>query len=59
MNACSDRGIADISGQVDLNMLLYALAQAGQHAELLLVKLQHPSSSSNNSYLWRRFFRNG
>ncbi|XP_074369231.1 heavy metal-associated isoprenylated plant protein 36-like [Apium graveolens] len=45
------RGIADISGQVDPNMLLYALAKAGQHAELLRVKLQHPSISyNNNSY---------
>ncbi|KAL8131429.1 hypothetical protein AgCh_007387 [Apium graveolens] len=32
-------------------MLLYALAKAGQHAELLRVKLQHPSISyNNNSY---------
>lgn len=45
----ADRGIADISGQVDPNMLLYALAKAGQHAELLRVKLQHPSLNYNNN----------
>lgn len=34
-------------------MLLYALAKAGQHAELLRVKLQHPSLSyNNNSYYY-------
>lgn len=49
----ADRGIADISGQVDPSMLLQALAKAGQHAELVRVKLQHPSLSySNNPYYY-------
>lgn len=49
----AERGIADISGQVDPNMLLYALAKAGQHAELLRIKLQHPSLSySSNPYYY-------
>ncbi|KAK1405226.1 heavy metal-associated isoprenylated plant protein 33-like [Heracleum sosnowskyi] len=45
----AERGIADISGQVDPNMLLYALGKAGQHAELLRVKLQHPSLRYNHN----------
>lgn len=39
-----ERGLADISGQVDPNMLLHALGRSGQHAELVRVKLQHPAS---------------
>ncbi|KAK3010135.1 hypothetical protein RJ639_011792 [Escallonia herrerae] len=38
----SQDGLAKVSGEVDPNILLRALARTGNHAELVWVKLKHP-----------------
>ncbi|CAK9148859.1 unnamed protein product [Ilex paraguariensis] len=41
-------GTAKVSGEVDPNLLLRALARSGRHAELIWVKLNHPVLNSSN-----------
>ncbi|KAM3267357.1 hypothetical protein P3S67_032407 [Capsicum chacoense] len=43
----AEKGIANVCGEVDPNRLLLALLNSGQHAELINVKLNHPSISNN------------
>ncbi|KAH0751210.1 hypothetical protein KY290_030442 [Solanum tuberosum] len=47
----AEKGIANVCGEVDPNRLLLALLKSGQHAELINVKLKHPSlSNPRNQY---------
>ncbi|KAL2477572.1 uncharacterized protein Fot_46586 [Forsythia ovata] len=38
----AEEGLAKISGEVNPNLLLSALARTGQHAEIVWAKLNHP-----------------
>ncbi|CAK9166877.1 unnamed protein product [Ilex paraguariensis] len=44
----AQEGTAKVCGEVDPNILLRALARSGRHAELVWVKLKHPSLSRCN-----------
>lgn len=47
----AEKGIANVCGEVDPNRLLLALSKSGQHAELINVKLKHPTlSNPRNQY---------
>ncbi|XP_015078270.1 heavy metal-associated isoprenylated plant protein 32-like [Solanum pennellii] len=43
----AEKGTANVCGEVDPNRLLLALLKSGQHAELINVKLKHPSIINN------------
>lgn len=47
MTIDAEKGIANVCGEVDPNRLLLALLKSGQHAELINVKLKHPSIINN------------
>lgn len=41
-------GLAKVSGEVDPNMLLKALARTGMHAKIVWASLTHPMTSNNH-----------